>query len=36
MDKDGLLDGRKRTKIVKTAKRGKSNKKKIKKKILFF
>ncbi len=28
MNKDGLLDGRKRTKIVKTAKRGKSHQKK--------
>jgi hypothetical protein len=27
MDKDGSLDGRKRTKIIKTAKRGKSQKK---------
>jgi hypothetical protein len=32
MDKDGPFDGRKRTKIIKTAKRGKSHQKKYLKK----
>jgi hypothetical protein len=33
MGKDGPLDGRKRTKIMKTAKRGKSHQKNILKKL---